>query len=111
MSNEVNVTEIFYGVLDPGLEIELYFWGDNNSYNKRRHKARFFSISPDPEIPLKSGGTLELTPDVLNFEITRVWNTVWVSPEDDRVFQSNLSIKNLGTSTAAYHIIQAETDN
>lgn len=111
MSNELNVTELASGVLDPGFEVEMYFWGDNKSFNRKRHKARFFSVTPDPVIPWEGVGTIEFWPSVLNFEITRAWNTVWVSATGDRVFQTNVAIKNLGPNTGAFHLIQAETDN
>jgi hypothetical protein len=117
MSNEVNVREIAYGTLDPQVEIEIYFWGDYNSYNTQRKRARFFSVSPDPEIPFPGGGTYEWEPSVHNLQITRVWNTVWASFDQNEgkrkhVFQSNVAIKNIGDEfISAYHLIQAETDN
>jgi hypothetical protein len=111
MSNEVNVTEILFGVLDPQVEVELYVWGDNNSYDKQRRRARFFSISPDPLIPLPGIGTIEMVPGQVDFQITRVWNTVWTAEDDSHIFQSNIAFANVGNSTSAFHLIQAETDN
>jgi hypothetical protein len=110
MSNEVNVSEIAYGTLDSGVELEIYHWGSSGSYDAQRKRGRFFSISPDPAIPF-DGGTIEFVPNKVDLQITRVWNTVWTGDDESHVFQSNIAVGNIGGSTSAYHLIQAETDN
>ncbi|MBV8614100.1 MAG: hypothetical protein JOY66_10065 [Acetobacteraceae bacterium] len=108
MSNEVNITETFFGTMDPGEVLQLFDWSGN--YDQIRAKARFFSVSPDPLIPF-DGGTIEFEPNQLNLEITRVWNTVWVDVNGNATFQRNVEITNIGGSTAAFHLLRAETDN
>jgi len=111
VSNEVNIVEMAYGTLDPGLSVEIYNWTvDEEDYNRARVKARFFSVVPDPFL-----GQFELIPNKLDFEITRTWVTVWVwedgSGNDAHSFQRNVRISNVGDSTGAYHLLRAETDN
>ncbi len=102
----VNVNEIAYGILDPGTSTELYFWDSSkNSYNNHKNKARFFSVTPDI-------AKVALANSPINFEITRVWNTLWLENDFSLVFQTNVAIENLAVSqTAAFHLIEAETDN
>lgn len=109
MSNEVNIVETAYGTLDPGFWVEIYDWSGN--YDATRVKARFFTVEPDPWIPLGDGILIEFQPDKLDLEITRTWATVWVGADGSQTFQRNARIENIGTSTAAYHLLRAETDN
>ena len=114
MSNELNVQETFYGTLDPGVEIELYRW--DTDYDTHRKRASCFSVAPDPAIPLGGGYTAEFAPGKVDLQITRVWNTVWTAPAVpgqnlQHTFQWNVALKNIGDQTAAYHLLQAETDN
>jgi hypothetical protein len=108
MFNEVNITEIFYGAIDPGQVLQFFYW--NTNYDQIRVKARFFSVSPDPLLPF-DGGTIEFEPDQLDLEITRDWVTVWVDINGNKTFQRNAEVTNIGGSTAAYHLLMAETDN
>jgi hypothetical protein len=108
MSHEVNIAETAYGTLDPGIWVEIYDW--SGSYSKVKGKARFFTVAPDPWLPF-DGGTLEFQPDKIDMEITRVWNTVWVADDGSQTFQRNVRIENVGSSTSAYHLLRAETDN
>lgn len=108
MSNEVNIVETAYGTLDPGLWVEIYDW--SGSYDATRVKARFFTVAPDPLIPI-GGGLVEFLPDKLDLEITRSWETVWVGADGSHTFQRNARIENIGISIAAYHLLRAETDN
>jgi hypothetical protein len=116
VSNEVNIVEIAYGTLDPGMPpIEIYDYTVGEAdYNRARVKARFFSLIPDPWIPIP-GGSLEVLPSKLEMEITRVWVTVWAaddgSPYGAHSFQRNVRFANVGDYTAAYHLLRAETDN
>src|SRR2546425_2933066 len=79
MSNEVNIVETAYGTLDPGLWVEVYDWSGN--YNATRVKARFFTVAPDPWIPIGGGVLVEFQPNKLDLEITRTWATVWVGSD------------------------------
>jgi hypothetical protein len=116
MSNEVNIVEIAYGTLDPGMPpIEIYNWtADEADYNRAKVKARFFSVIPDPWIPI-AGGSFEVLPSKLDLEITRTWITVWAWDDGSEFgahsFQRNIQIANVGEETAAYHLLRAETDN
>ncbi|MGH2647538.1 MAG: hypothetical protein ACRDE8_08230 [Ginsengibacter sp.] len=107
---DLNVNELLYGYLDPGVDVTFYFWGDNNSYNKKKNKARFFSITPDPLFPFPQG-VVELLPTVLDFQVIRTWTTVWADIDDNRVFQTNVEVQNIGTASGGFHLIEAETDN
>ena len=109
MSNEVNIVEIAYGTLEPGWWVEIYDWSGN--YDATRVKARFFTVAPDPLIPIAPGIMWESTPTKLDLEITKTWATVWVDAKGDQTFQRNARIENIGTDTAAYHLLRAETDN
>lgn len=107
MSNEVNIVEIAYGTLDPGMSIDIYNWTvDEADYNRARVKARFFSVIP---------GTFWVRPYKVDLEITRTWVTVWAaddgSPTGAHSFQRNVQITNVGDTLAAYHLLRAETDN
>ena len=108
MSNELNIVETFYGTIDPGVVLEFYDW--SGDYDETRKKARFFTIEPDPEISF-DGGTLEFFPNKLDLELTRTWATVWGDDNGNATFQRNATITNIGESTAAYHLLRAETDN
>lgn len=108
MSNEVNIVETFYGTIDPGVPLEFYDW--TGEYDQVRVKARFFTVAPDPELPF-GPGTIEFFPNKLDLEITRTWETVWVDGSGNKTFQRNTTIQNVGESTAAYHLLRAETDN
>ena len=109
MSNEVNVVETFYGTIDPGVALEFYDW--SGKYEDTRKRARFFTVEPDPEIPLGGGGVAEVLPTRLDLELTRTWVTVWVDENDKRTLQRNAAVTNIGGGTAAYHLLRAETDN
>jgi hypothetical protein len=108
MSHQVNVTETFYGTIDPGVTLEFYDW--SGSYNDVRKRARFFTVAPDPMIPLGGGITGEFSPIELNLELTGSWSTVWVDDQGIATFQRNARIANIGFATAAYHLLRAETD-
>ena len=108
MSNEVNIVETFYGTMDPGVVLEFY--DPSGKYEDVRHKACFFSVEPDPVLP-GNGFSYEWVPNKLDLEVTRTWTTVWVDANDNRVFQRNATVANIGQSTAAYHLLRAETDN
>jgi hypothetical protein len=105
MSNEVNIVETFRGTIDPGWSWQFYDW--SGDYNVTRIKARFFTVEPDPDQPLGTGDR----PQHLDLEITRVWETVWVGTDGRYAFQRNVEMANIGTMTAGYHILRAETDN
>lgn len=109
MSHEVNISETFYGTIDPGVTLEFYDW--EGDYDNVRKKARFFTVAPDPLIPIGGGWELEIYPTALDLEITSVWNTVWVDADGNPTFQRNARVGNIGTATAAYHLLRAETDN
>jgi hypothetical protein len=119
VSNQVNIFEMAYGTLDPGVPpIEIYNWTtDEADYNRARVKARFFSVIPDPWIPIPGapGVSVEVLPSKLDLEITRTWVTVWASddgsPTGAHSFQRNVQITNVGDETTAYHLLRAETDN
>lgn len=113
MSNEVNITEIAYGTIDPGVPpLEFYYWtSGENEYNQVRVKARFFTVEPDPWLPLGDIGVVEFEPSQMNLELTRTWATVWVGADGSHSFQRNAAIQNIGDFTSAYHILLAETDN
>jgi len=112
MSNEVNISEIGFGTLDPGVGLEIYNWTSSEAeYNERRRKVRFFTIAPDPLIPIGDVGTIEFVPGVSEMEITRIWSTVWTGVNDDHAYQWNVAVRNVGQQTTAWHLLQAETDN
>jgi hypothetical protein len=111
MSNEVNISQLAYGTLDPGWWVEWYVPRPN--YDAAKQKVAFFTIVPDPVI-----GGIEIigVGETVNrdLEITRSWNTVWstgTSKGIDHVFQRNVRITNPGSLTAAYELLVAETDN
>jgi hypothetical protein len=113
VSNEVNISELVYGTLDPGLWVEWYL--GRPYYDQARRKVAFFTIVPDPAIPFGDGVTIEIAPGHVDMEITRTWNTVWSSlkPDNsiDHAFQRNVRIANPADQTSAYHLLVAETDN
>jgi hypothetical protein len=108
MSNELNITETFYGTIDPGVALEFFDWSGN--YDDVRKKARFFTVAPDPWLPL-GGFDFEVAPIQLNLELTATWCTVWVDADGNATFQRNARIANIGDATAAFHLLRAETDN
>jgi hypothetical protein len=105
VSNEVNIAEVARGILDPGDQIELYHWNINSN------KLRFFTVVPDAWIPIGDVGKILVEPDKIDFEITRVWSTLWVSREGRLTYQWNVTVRNVGGSTAAFRLLMAETDN
>lgn len=113
MSNEVNIVETAYGVIDPGYSLEIYDW--SGDFEETRKKARFFTVVPDTEIPIGDGIYEEYAPEfgdaLVNLEIIRTWTTVWVHPDHTHTFQRNVAIKNIGPATTAFHLLRAETDN
>ena len=109
MSNEVSIVETFYGTIDPGVPLEFYDWSGN--YDDTRKKARFFTVAPDPWIPFGDGGLIEILPNEIDLELTNSWATVWVDDNGNATFQRNARVVNIGESTAAYHLLRAETDN
>jgi hypothetical protein len=70
MFNEVNITEIFYGAIDPGQVLQFFYW--NTNYDQIRVKASLFSVLPDPLLPF-DGGTIEFEPDQLARKIHEGW--------------------------------------
>jgi hypothetical protein len=112
MSNEVNISQLAYGTLDPGFWVEWYVPRPN--YDAARKKVAFFTIVPDPVI----GGT-DIAPVGssinMDLEITRTWNTVWETGFPDgsieHVFQRNVRINNTAGEPTAYELLVAETDN
>jgi len=109
MSNELNIVETAYGTLDPGQAVEIYDW--SGGYDENRVKARFFTIAPDPWIPLGGGVKVEGLSEHVDLEVTRTWATVWVAADGSPTFQRNARIENTGPYTCAYHLLRAETDN
>jgi hypothetical protein len=106
MSNEVNITEVAKGLLDPGLLLEFYYWK-----NVSPSRARFFTVVPDAWIPLGNAGEVLFEPNKIDLEIVRAWSTLWVSTDGKLTYQWNVAIKNVGDSTAVFRLLMAETDN
>lgn len=112
MSNELNVSTAAFGTIDPGVIITFYLPGTRQSYDTDRKRARFFSISADPEL-----FRLELGGQHVDLEILRTWNTVWDGTEFnqnggfDHVFQSNVEFQNIGSYSTGFELLKAETDN
>jgi hypothetical protein len=109
MSNELNVTDIFQGTIDPGVELEFYDWhGDYDTHSKR---AWFCTVAPDPWIEIPGFGDLGIFPNKLDLQVTATWSTVWADIDANLTYQRNTRVVNIGGSTATYHVIRAETDN
>ena len=111
MSNEVNISQLAYGTLDPGLWVEWYLHRPN--YDAAKHKAAFFTVVPDPAV-----GGIELIfvgeTIVRDLEITRTWNTVrsiGLANGIEHQFQRNVRIFNPAGESTAYELLVAETDN
>jgi|ERR1700722_2131445 hypothetical protein len=109
MSNEVNVSQIGSGTLDPGEGWEVHVWtGSESEYKKERKRARFFTVVPDPDVRVEINGIVQM-------EITRVWNMVRTTIPPDfkivNVLQWNVAILNSGGQISAWELLQAETDN
>jgi len=114
MAHGVNITQIGSGTSDPNVAWDVEYWTTSESdYNKWRKRARFFTVVPDPLIPVP-GGTLEYD-GITQMEITRVWNMVRTTIDADfkehHVFQVNAEILNSGSGTTAWELLEAETDN
>jgi hypothetical protein len=115
MSSQVNVSQIGYGTIDPGFEVDVFSWTTTeSSYNKERKRASFFTAIPDPLIPVGNAGTVEFD-GISQVEITRVWNmvrtTIDANFKDHHVFQCNATVLNSGQQTCAFELLQAETNN
>ncbi|AQV95060.1 hypothetical protein BJN34_14355 [Cupriavidus necator] len=113
MSNEVNISQIASGTLDPGHGWEFYV--PRPDYQAQIGKVAFFTAVPDASFDI----VLEGYPEHRDIEITRTWNTVWSSLTAqgvaqgyiDHVFQRNVTVENLGPITTAFYVLVAETDN
>ncbi len=112
MSNEVNISQLAYGTLDPGFWVEWYI--PRPDYEAARKKVASFTVVPDPVV-----GGVDIAPVGewinMDLEITRIWNTVWETgtPQGniEHVFQRNVRITNPGAQQTAYELLVAETDN
>lgn len=109
MSNELNVTDVFHGTIDPGVELDFYDW--EGSYNSARKRAWFSTVAPDPWIDIPGFGELEIYPNQFDLQVTATWSTVWIDENGKTTYQRNTRMANIGGSTATYHILRAETDN
>jgi len=115
MSHEVNLSQIGYGTADPGVSWDIESWTTSeNGYNTERKRSSFFTVIPDPMIPLGNFGTIEWE-GISQMEITRVWNlvrtTIDANGHDHHVFQCNATVLNSGDQTTAFELLQAETNN
>lgn len=115
MSHQVNLSQIGYGTIDPGLTVEVFSWTTSESaYNTERKRASYFTAIPDPWIPLGGAGSVEFE-GICQVEIPRVWNLVRTSIDnagkDHHVFQCNAAVLNSGSQTTAFELLQAETNN
>jgi hypothetical protein len=111
MSNEVNITQVAYGTMDPGVSIEWYL--PRPDYDEARRKVAAFTVVPDPVIGGIEIAVLGETTHI-DLDITRVWNTVWSTGTErgiDHVFQRNARVSNTAGVSAAYELLLAETDN
>jgi hypothetical protein len=106
MSNEINLVQVATGTLDPGWWCELY---DHSGagYEETRVKGRFWTIVPEPDWPIGTG----FVPQKIDLQITKVWDTVWVGVDRTKTYQRNVGFTNIGTMTAGWRALRAETDN
>jgi hypothetical protein len=111
VSNEVNITELASGFIDPQVAFDLYIPRPN--FQASLNKVAFFTVIPQAAIEIIFNG--QVSPDRAELELGRIWNTVWygVKPDGsaDNVFQRNVEIINRSNDTVFYRLLVAETDN
>ena len=100
MSNEVNISVVSTASADPN--VEWFIW----RAGIQPQKARFFTV-------VSYAGLIILGEPLgpIDFEITRVWSTEWVSAQGDTTHQWNVNVRNVGNESGLYALVMAETDN